>query len=1075
MPKKPARILWMDVFRGLLILSVVIGHTTGKFNAYIYQFHMGAFFLASGFTTKQESRSLLETIYHRFLTLWLPLFTSIVLVQMVVECLNASGNYEVFLTSPYMPLPDVLKQFLTNGAIYTWWLGAAWFLLVLFAITLLHRVLFQLFGQHYGILYAVVSIGLFLVGYSMAQSGTTKWNLDLVLIAQLYFAIGLYLQKYQGKFAQNNKPGVMFTVAIITFFFMWANATQFHCTMDFPSRAFNSPAVDFLLVLNGTIFIYAVSRLVGYIPYLSTWIRYLGRNTLPILLFHFMAYKAAYALLAAAGYMRWEQIAELTPPVEIGMRFWWLIAAVAIIICQIIWKGIRCVKLLRIAFGQEKTLYDACYEKLKKYGWWKRLEKEIGRIELPQIEISKEERIALVKKYHPYMLMFGLILLLVMIPIVKQGIILNDEVQMYQTRLQGWFTLLFRNIGEEIRMGRPLRILAALNAALSFITKNIYLNRIIQCGCIFAGFSSFGYFTYKLLNNKRFSIFVTMFIMLFFPITFERTAPNAFNGLVFIPMTELFLSLTLYCNYLDTHKKQTLYYAVGLFIPALLGYEFMITFIPLYGLTYMYKSYIQNQFEIKKALRAVGVCGMIGIVFVAMLLITSKLCQGEYDGAQFGFVSVESSFSIIWMLFISALPGYWITNDKYQYLFSIFQQNSCVTLRNILLISIVFIALLTLIKTRKPIACKTTQKQVLIHFAVLAAGTVYCFFPATANAVSKIYQGNVTSEHFTALPVSPFLYLFTCFSICYFVWVILQKMKNRNLIALVCATVITLSAFPVQCMNSVLAQEQHRNTERFVKMNALFETNTLKKLTNNTVYAPELYETQNALAIHRGYFESVAEQNGIKNIAIISESEENCNVMLFETGLNQWTVTTGDEAVILSEYRLDGEVGVRLSSALSEFVEVSEQGRDGDFYYYHFKKDDAGSLKVSNDEPFTSILKTAGTTLETANIEYGVHSDGWVEPEAKIQIATGDEGIILLKGYYNQGITGDDIIYVYQGEKLLSKYVISGHNVEFEIPYMPNSTADLTIKCNFFFEANPPDIRKLSFILDELSGDEGDE
>ena len=57
MPKKSTRILWMDVFRGLLILSVVIGHTTGKFNAYIYQFHMGAFFLASGFTTKQESRS----------------------------------------------------------------------------------------------------------------------------------------------------------------------------------------------------------------------------------------------------------------------------------------------------------------------------------------------------------------------------------------------------------------------------------------------------------------------------------------------------------------------------------------------------------------------------------------------------------------------------------------------------------------------------------------------------------------------------------------------------------------------------------------------------------------------------------------------------------------------------------------------------------------------------------------------------------------------------------------------------------------------------------------------------------
>ncbi len=1070
MPKKSTRILWMDVFRGLLILSVVIGHTTGKFNAYIYQFHMGAFFLASGFTTKQESRSLLETIYHRFLTLWLPLFTSIVLVQMVVECLNKSGNYEVFFTLSYMPLPDVLKQFLMNGAIYTWWLGAAWFLLVLFAITLLHRVLFQLLGKHYGILYAVVSIALFLVGYSMAQSGMTKWNVDLILIAQLYFMIGLYLQKYQGKFAQNNKSGLMLTVAIITFFFMWVNATQFHCTMDFPSRAFNSPAVDFWLVLNGTVFIYAVSRLVERIPYFSTGIRYLGRNTLPILLFHFMAFKTAYALLAAAGYMRWDQIADLTPSIEIGSHFWWLITAVAIAISLILWKAICCVKLLRIAFGQEKSLYDACYEKLKKNEWWKRLEKEIGRIKLPMIEVYDEKRVALVKRYHPYILMFGLILLLVMIPIIKQGIILNDEVQMYQFRLQSWFSLLLRNIGEEIRMGRPLRILAAFNAALSFLTKNIYLNRIIQCGYIFAGFFSFGYFTYKLLNNRQFSIFVTMFIILFFPITFEHATPNAFNGLVFIPMTELFLSLTLYCNYLDTHKKQTLYCAVGLFIPALLGYEFMITFIPLYGLTYMYKSYIQNQFEIKKVLRAVGVCGIIGIVFVAMLLITSKLCQGEYEGAQLGFVSVESSFSIIWMLFMSALPGYWITNDKYQYLFNIFQQNSGVTLRNVLLIAIVFIALLTLIKIRKPIACTMTQKQSLFHFSVLAAGTIYCFFPSFANAVSKIYQGNVTSEHFSALPVSSFLYLFTCFTICYAVWVILQKVKNRNSIALVCATVITLSAFPVQCMNSVLAQEQHRNTERFVKMNALFETNTLKKLSYNTIYAPELYETQNALAIHQGYFEDVAEQNGIESIAIISESEENCNVTLFETGVNQWTVTTGDEAVILSEYRLDGEVGVILSSALCEFVEVSDQGRDGDFYYYHFKKDDAGSLKVSNDEPFTNILKTAGTTLETANIEYGVHSDGWVEPEAKIQIATGDEGIIQLKGYYNQGITGDDIIYVYQGEKLLSKYIISGHNIEFEIPYMPNSTADLTIKCSFFFEANPPDIRKLSFILDELTG-----
>ena len=159
------------------------------------------------------------------------------------------------------------------------------------------------------------------------------------------------MQKYRQKFAASAKLGAMLALAVVTFFLMCVNATQFHCTMDFPSRKFNSPVVDFFLVWNGTIFIYAVSRLIERIPYFSTGIRYLGRNTLPILLFHFMAFKVAYLILFAARYMQWEQIAELTPPAEIGMRFWWLISAIAVAVSLIIWEGIRRVKILRTAFG----------------------------------------------------------------------------------------------------------------------------------------------------------------------------------------------------------------------------------------------------------------------------------------------------------------------------------------------------------------------------------------------------------------------------------------------------------------------------------------------------------------------------------------------------------------------------------------------------------------------------------------------------------------------------------------------------------------------------------------------------
>lgn len=46
-----ARIEWVDIYKGILIVLMVVGHATGMFNAFIYQFHMAAFFFISGFTS----------------------------------------------------------------------------------------------------------------------------------------------------------------------------------------------------------------------------------------------------------------------------------------------------------------------------------------------------------------------------------------------------------------------------------------------------------------------------------------------------------------------------------------------------------------------------------------------------------------------------------------------------------------------------------------------------------------------------------------------------------------------------------------------------------------------------------------------------------------------------------------------------------------------------------------------------------------------------------------------------------------------------------------------------------------
>lgn len=46
--RKSERVLWIDIYKALAIVLVVVGHSTGKFNMYIYQFHLAYTYVAFG-------------------------------------------------------------------------------------------------------------------------------------------------------------------------------------------------------------------------------------------------------------------------------------------------------------------------------------------------------------------------------------------------------------------------------------------------------------------------------------------------------------------------------------------------------------------------------------------------------------------------------------------------------------------------------------------------------------------------------------------------------------------------------------------------------------------------------------------------------------------------------------------------------------------------------------------------------------------------------------------------------------------------------------------------------------------
>lgn len=73
--KEKMRVEWVDIYKALGIILVVVGHTTGILNTYIYQFHMAAFFLISGYTTNLEKDTVGHYIYKKIYRLFIPLLS----------------------------------------------------------------------------------------------------------------------------------------------------------------------------------------------------------------------------------------------------------------------------------------------------------------------------------------------------------------------------------------------------------------------------------------------------------------------------------------------------------------------------------------------------------------------------------------------------------------------------------------------------------------------------------------------------------------------------------------------------------------------------------------------------------------------------------------------------------------------------------------------------------------------------------------------------------------------------------------------------------------------------------------
>ena len=289
------RLSWLDVTKGFLMILVVIGHYPGELDfplsKYIYWFHMPAFFILSGLFFKPilEKGQTKKAIYKRFMQLIVPylfFLVSITTIRYGMEI--SSGNLDI---SWY--LNDVWKLVI-GGRFARGAYGVFWFVTTLFFTYLVFLWLTKYFNRtkqivilaiFYLIAHMESLVAMHVIdGPPDAASQTIPmiWNLDVSLMAVVYFALGYYLKNH---WMNITKPLliVAFISCVTAVSLDWFHVIDYHLSMKF--LRYDHLVLDLLIPLSFTVLIVGTFQLIAARMSLK-WLQKIEKHSLSIMYLH---------------------------------------------------------------------------------------------------------------------------------------------------------------------------------------------------------------------------------------------------------------------------------------------------------------------------------------------------------------------------------------------------------------------------------------------------------------------------------------------------------------------------------------------------------------------------------------------------------------------------------------------------------------------------------------------------------------------------------------------------------------------------------------------------------------------
>lgn len=564
------------------------------------------------------------------------------------------------------------------------------------------------------------------------------------------------------------------------------------------------------------------------------------------------------------------------------------------------------------------------------------------------------------RRYRWWLLIFGIMLALVIIPWWTQGIMCNDQVQRRALSMGGPLYFIREIIDMQVHSkGRALSSwLVPMTMYLDFVGKSHVAFRVIPILTILLNMCLFGWLTYKWFANKTLSVFCFLCMLVFLPITWEPTVPQTFINEYNFSVALLILSLAWYQNYLKSGKIGWMIATLVSFFAVCTTYELFVTYMPLFLLIYLIQKGVSHS---KELMMNVVSFGGVAVLFLLAYKGVNTLFPSEYQGNTFGSLSPKAIFPVLFWLFLSAIPGYWLVfNKTTQYLFSseVLSSVSSLYIGNvvcaILIALLLAILLFGLFRHAKQQMSETRQnktKGILgrRNILIVLTALLYMVLPALPLALSTMYQGNVgPGKGFEAVPVTYFLYFASCFLVAFLVYGLVKRLNRIG--TMVVISVLCVLVLGIQVMNAGIANVQLDDYKHLENIESLIDTNYISDSDPiRTIYSTDAFIRRNVLFIDDGHYVNYSFNQG-KSVGI-HNYEKMPNEMLDSEAvlyIDDYTLflTNNKYVLVFSPTTVKGSDYVICDRNVAEYAEYGQGVQDNNFWIYAFEKGDSGLTAV---------------------------------------------------------------------------------------------------------------------------------